>query len=413
MTLTVDTSEDPRTAAERRDALVDELVATGRITTAAVERAFRTVPRHLFMPEGTPLEDAYAVDRSVVVKRDPDGTALSSVSAAYIQARMIEQAGLGPGMSVLEIGAGGLGAALLAEVVGPAGQVVSVDIDPEVVDRARRLLAATGYTDQVTVVRGDAEYPVPELGGRVDAVLVTVGAWDVAPVWLEQLTEDGTLVVPLRMNGVTRTIGFTRDGDHLSSTSTEIAGFVPMQGAGGHDDPAVILTDDHGRQVTLTVHADPPADISRLDGVLTSERTTAWSGVTIGKQVSFADLHLWFACFQPGFCRLTAADAAALSADHKRWFPFGTVRGDSLAYLVVRPTPDGAEFGASAYGPHGEHAAATLIEQIRAWDRQARHAAPPTFAYWPTGSRRPPADENTAVLPKKRGEVTISWPTTT
>ncbi|WP_131785652.1 methyltransferase, FxLD system [Protofrankia symbiont of Coriaria ruscifolia] len=414
MTLKADTSEDAGTAAEQRDALVEELVATGRITSAAVERAFRTVPRHLFMPAGTPLEAAYAVDRSVVVKRGPDGTALSSVSAAYIQARMIEQAGLGPGMSVLEIGAGGLNAALLAEVVGPAGRVVSVDIDPEVVDRAHRLLAATGYADRVTVLRADAEYPVPELGGRVDAVVVTVGAWEVAPAWLEQLAEGGRLVVPLRLNGVTRTIGFARDGDHLASTSAVVAGFVPMQGAGAHDGRIVVLTDGQGCQVTLTFDTEPPGKVGRLEGVLTTAQATVWSGVTIGNQVSFADLHLWFACFLPGFCRLAVDDGTDLAAGHRRWFPFGTVRGGSVAYLVVRPAVDGAgaEFGACAYGPHGERVATGVVEQIRAWDRQARHAAAPTFAYWPAGSSRPPADANTAVLAKKRGEVTVSWPTT-
>ena len=36
-------------------------------------------------------------------------------------------------------------------------------------------------------------------------------------------------MLPLIMNGVTRTIGFRRDGDHLTSTSTEVAGFVPLR----------------------------------------------------------------------------------------------------------------------------------------------------------------------------------------
>lgn len=42
-------------------------------------------------------------------------------------------------MTVLEIGSGGCNAALLAEMAGPAGRVVSMDIDPEVTDRARGL----------------------------------------------------------------------------------------------------------------------------------------------------------------------------------------------------------------------------------------------------------------------------------
>lgn len=175
-------------------------------TSSVVERAFRTVPRPLFVPEGTPLEVAYHAGDSVAIKRERDGVIVSSISAPFIQARMIEQAGLGLGMSVLEIGSGGCNAALLAEVVGPGGRVVSVDIDPEVTDRASARLDAAGYSSRVAVVQADAEHGVPELE-PVDVILVTVGAWDISPAWLEQLSEDGTIVVALRMNGITRSIG--------------------------------------------------------------------------------------------------------------------------------------------------------------------------------------------------------------
>ncbi len=56
MTQTVDTSADSDRAAEIRNALTDKLRSDGMITSSVVERAFRTVPRHLFVPEGTPLE---------------------------------------------------------------------------------------------------------------------------------------------------------------------------------------------------------------------------------------------------------------------------------------------------------------------------------------------------------------------
>lgn len=164
---------DDASAAKIRDALVDKLLAEKMITSPVVERAFRTVPRHLFVAEGTPLGVVYDVDNSVPVKRDADGVVISSTSAAYIQARMIEQAGLGPGMSVVEIGSGGYNAALLAEVVGPGGRVVSVDIDPEVTDRAGELLDATGYGSRVAVIQADAEIRCRGLDEPVDAVVVT------------------------------------------------------------------------------------------------------------------------------------------------------------------------------------------------------------------------------------------------
>lgn len=401
---------DDVSAAELRDALVDTLLAKNMITSPAVERAFRTVPRHLFVAEGTPLDVTYNVDNSVAIKRDADGVIISSTSAAYIQARMIEQAGLGPGMSVLEIGSGGFNAALLAEIVRPEGRVVSVDIDSEVTDRARDLLEQTGYGNRVDVVLADAENPLPGLHEPFDAILVTVGAWDLAPAWLEHLSEGGTIVVPLRMNGITRVIGFRREGDHLVSTSSEVAGFVPMQGEGARDERVFLLPDRNGHHVKLRFEGEVPAEVNLLDGVLATERTEAWSGVTIKHGVSFADLHLWLAVSLPGFCKLAVDEGTDLAAERKGWFPFGAVHGDSFAYLAVRPLPEGggAEFGARAYGVHGEAAATAMVDQIQAWDRQARDREP-AFAYWPTGSDRPKFGKDTAVLVKAHGVATISW----
>jgi protein-L-isoaspartate(D-aspartate) O-methyltransferase len=214
------------------------------------------------------------------------------------------------------------------------------------------------------------------------------------------------------MNGVTRSIGFRRAGDHLVSTSAEVCGFVPMQGAGAHDERVFLLPDQRGHHVKLRFDSNVPTDMSLLDGVLATQRTEVWSGVTIGRGVSFADLYLWFAGFLPGFCKLDAEEGAELAAERKTWFPFGAVRGDSFAYLAVRPAPDGTEveFGARAYGADGDRAATAVVEQIQAWDQHARRGPAPTFAYWPTGTDHPQSNESTTVLEKAHGTVTISWP---
>jgi len=396
-------------AAELRGALADELRAQNKIISSAVEAAFRAVPRERFMPADTPLDIAYGVDSSVVVKRDERGVALSSVSAAYIQARMLEQAELRPGMRVLEIGSGGLNAAYIAEIVGPHGGVVSIDIDPEVTDRAATLLDETGYGGRVRVLLADAEHGVPG-EGPFDAIIVTVGAWDVAPAWLDLLTRDGMLVVPLVMNGVTRTIGFRRHGDHLVSTSTEVAGFVPMQGDGSHAELVIPLPDAGGGKVTLSFDSGVPQDTGQLDGVLSTDQTEVWSGITVEHGESFADLHLWLAWHLDGFCRLSADEDTALAAQ-KRWFPFAVVRGAGFAYLALREALEGAgaEFGAHANGHDGQLAATAIVQQIRAWDHDGRHTSP-TFAYWPTGSDRTQISTEAAVMNKTHGAVTISWP---
>ncbi|GGL21048.1 methyltransferase, FxLD system [Sphaerisporangium melleum] len=403
---------DEARAAELRDKLAGELLAAGYLRSARLEAAFRAVPRHAFVPAGTPLDVTYQVDRAVVTKRDERGGAVSSVSAAYVQVAMIEQAELKPGMSVLEVGSGGYNAALLAEVVGPDGQVVSVDIDPEVTERATALLHAAGYGDRVTVLTADAGREISGWGS-FDAIIVTVGAWDLSPAWLGQLAAHGTLVVPLRMNGVSRSIAFRRSDAHLISTSAVVCGFVPMRGVGAHANREFRLPDAEGRVVTLGFDDGAPDDPALLDGVLAGPRAEVWSGVTIRHGVSFADLHLWFAGFLPGFCKLAAEDGTEPAQERKTWFPFAVVRGDSFAYLSVRPALDGTgvEFGARAYGRHGHEAARAMVDQIQAWNDLSRNRPEPTFAYWPTGTTPVHLPECTAVLNKTNGLVTISWPT--
>ncbi|MEV6861424.1 methyltransferase, FxLD system [Streptosporangium subroseum] len=396
--------------AELRDQLADELVSAGHITSALVEAAFRAVPRHEFVPAGTPMEVAYNVDDSVITKKDQHGVAVSSISAPFIQARMIEQAGVEPGMSVMEIGSGGYNAALLAEVVGPDGRVVSVDIDPEVTDGASVALDATGYGHRVRVILADAEHGVPE-DGPFNKIIVTVGAWDIPPAWLEQLASDGVIVVPLRMNGITRSIAFQREVDHLVSTSAEVCGFVPMQGEGKHADPIFRLPDGSGHHIELRFDDGAPEDPSLLDAALATDRTEVWSGVTIKHGISFADLTLWFAFYLPGSCKVAAEEGTELAGERGTWFPYGNVHGDSFAYLAVRPALEGAgvEFGARAYGAHGQEAATAMVEQIQEWDRHARSGADPTIAFWPTGTD-PQIPDRAAVLAKAHGLVTISWP---
>ena len=211
-----------------RHRLVDQLLADGRITTAAVEAAFRVVPRHAFVPEAE-LEAAYA-DDTVKTKFDDDGTCLSSLSAPWLQALMIEQAALQPGDSVLEIGSGGYQAALLAEVVTHAGRVVTLDIDPDITDRAASCLERTGY-DRVAVAMGDGE-----TGCATDApyaaTIVCAQAYDIPPAWTEQLAPGGRLIVPLYLLGQRRTLTFVTDGDRWIATNSIYSGFVDFQGLG-------------------------------------------------------------------------------------------------------------------------------------------------------------------------------------
>ncbi len=194
----------------------------------AVVAALRVVPRHLFT-RGTPLTRAYE-DTSIVTKASESGVSLSSVSMPSIVACMLAQLDVRPGQSVLEIGSGGYQAALLRELVGPHGSVTTLDIDPEVIARARACLDRAGYGD-VRTVCADGDYGAPG-HDPFDRIIVAVQAWDIPPAWTAQLAPGGRLVVPLLTRGVSRSWALDRAGGHLVSRSNGPAGFVPMQGAG-------------------------------------------------------------------------------------------------------------------------------------------------------------------------------------
>src|SRR5436309_303930 len=138
--------------------MVDALRESGRVRSAAVEEAFRSVPRHLFLP-GLAVADAYA-DEAVAVQFTA-GVATSSASQPSMMAIMLEQLDLRPGHQVLEIGAGtGYNAALMSLIVGSRGRVVTIDIDEDIVQSARSHLATAGCGNvQVICSDGALGYP--------------------------------------------------------------------------------------------------------------------------------------------------------------------------------------------------------------------------------------------------------------
>jgi protein-L-isoaspartate(D-aspartate) O-methyltransferase len=208
-----------------RAAMVARLQDEGYIRSPEVAAAFTTVERERFAP-GAALDLMYSVHDVVTTKMGEHGRAVSSISAPWLQAQMIEDARIRPGDRILEIGSGGCAAALYAELTGPQGTVVSVDIDPWVTGRAARFLAAAGYQN-VQVVTGDGEHAAGPYG-PFDVVIVTAGAWDCP--WARLLADGGRLVVPLIVATYTRSVTFTRHGDRWDGENPVVCGFVPPAG---------------------------------------------------------------------------------------------------------------------------------------------------------------------------------------
>ncbi|MGH3911832.1 MAG: methyltransferase, FxLD system [Pseudonocardiaceae bacterium] len=403
----VSTADQVTQADALRTAMLAELRQLGVIRSEEVADAVATVTRHLFAP-GEPLERAYAAKTILQTKRDERGVAISMVSAPDIQAMMLEQAQLGPGMRVLEIGSGGYNAALIAELVSETGQVTTVDIDPEVVDRARRCLGAAGY-EKVNVVLADADGGVPDRA-PYDCVIATTSAWDIPSAWTDQLAEGGRIVVPLRMRGLTCSVVFERDGDRLVSQGYELCSFVPMQGVGTPTERLVSLDGD---EVSLRVDGNQPIDADRLRAALSQPRVQAWSGVTSGADGRFDGLHLWLAMVVPTFGVLTARKEAVARGVVTHAWALGiptAVEGGSFAYLGLSPvTPDSKrrEFGVYGHGPDAEELAHQVVGHIQSWDGSSLDAR---IEVYPLDTPDDQLPRGALVLDKKHTRVAISWP---
>ncbi|MFF8534476.1 methyltransferase, FxLD system [Streptomyces sp. NPDC015532] len=401
---------EPVEALRLRERMADTVIGTGWAPSPRVQAALREVPRHRFVPEAR-LETAYHDDLAVVTVRESPQTALSSVSAAWLQADMIEQLRLEPGTTVLEVGSGGYNGELLAHVLGPRGRVVTVDVDPYVVHRTRRLCAEAG-SGRVTAVLGDGGLGAP---GHVpargfDGVMITYNASDIAPAWREQVAEGARLVVPLEMGGYTRSLTLIRRGDVLHCEHWTYCGFVRDRGAAARIAPAVPLSDG---EVTVRWEDGEPGDTSGLEKALRGPRHELATGLVVRGTFNFETLQIYAATTLPGFCRLAVPDGSTLVAQQDA---AAMLADGSLAYLTYRKVKDApnpadrlTEFFIHAYGPGADQLAERFADCVRTWDQTVREIGYPPMTVHPADT---PDDQlpDGDVLDKPSARLIFRWP---
>ena len=176
----------------RRERMVKgQLIARG-IEDRATLRAMRSVPRHLFVP-AVAQQKAY-IDAPLNIGMG------QTISQPYIVAYMTEQLNLKKDDRVLEIGTGsGYQAAVLAEIVS---EVYTIEIIDSLGNQAKNRLASLGY-DNVTVRIGDG-YAGWEEHAPFDAIIITAGIDHIPEPLIEQLAENGRLIVPVGPKRSTR-----------------------------------------------------------------------------------------------------------------------------------------------------------------------------------------------------------------
>lgn len=170
---------------QKRQAMVDQQIVARGVADPDVIRAMRDVPRHVFVPsagvghayEDYPLPIGYG----------------QTISQPYTVAYMTEAAQLKQSDRVLEIGTGsGYQAAILAEIVK---EVYSIEIVPELAERAQKTLKSLGYAN-IRVKHGDGYQGWAE-HAPFDAIIVTAAPEKIPERLVEQLNVGGRMVVPI------------------------------------------------------------------------------------------------------------------------------------------------------------------------------------------------------------------------
>jgi protein-L-isoaspartate(D-aspartate) O-methyltransferase len=376
-------------------ALVDQLKAKKCLFTPQIEAAFRTVPRHLFLPN-VPLDRVYQND--AIVTKYQGEMPISSSSQPSVMAIMLGQLNLEPGHHVLEIGAGtGFNAALMAQIVGDKGRVTTIDIDEDIVERARERLAAANFNN-VQVICCDGRQGYLD-AAPYDRIILTVGSDDVTPSWREQLKPNGQLLIPLTLSkkGYQKAIALRKERDYLVSTSMINVGFMNLRGAFSNpDDTLIPLCPEDGTMLCPLSDDSFPIAPGEVYALLTGANRDRSTMIQIAPRELDEKLALWLQLRRPresGLFALIAEKPVTSHGSvpflHKRWgtvyCTIGLFRPGSMALLARPPEQYPSLIESSDQSPFELHVryfgeddtlARHLIEQVNFWNDSGR---PPKF----------------------------------
>lgn len=168
--------------------LVEKLVASGVLHSPSIIQAFLAVDRRDFVPPKY-RQHSYE-DRPV-----PIGFG-QTISQPTTVAFMLEQLRPQLGQSILDVGAGsGWQTALLASIVGSDGQVVAVEIIPELLAQAEQAIAPYELKN-ITWVLGSARDPAT-VSGLFDRIIIAAASAEIPQHLLQHLKLGGRLVAPV------------------------------------------------------------------------------------------------------------------------------------------------------------------------------------------------------------------------
>jgi len=174
--------------ARRRAELAASVEATLGPFSAEHLRALEVVPRDRFVR----ADDIAHAEVDAPLPLDDTGHATISAPHAYLLSyRLLD---LRAGDRLLELGSGsGYGAALGAQIVGPTGRVITIEIDEALAARAHELLEPLA---NVRALHGDATLATPFFA-ECNKVVVAFAVKELPREWVDALQPGAVLVAPV------------------------------------------------------------------------------------------------------------------------------------------------------------------------------------------------------------------------
>jgi protein-L-isoaspartate(D-aspartate) O-methyltransferase len=201
-----------------RRSMIDSQLRPNKVTDQPLLDAMAVIPREEFVPAA--YHSVAYVDEDV-----PLGNGRFLLEPMVL-ARLVQAAAPARADRVLDVGsATGYGAAILA---GLASEVVGLEFDGALADRANALLAARG-SGNAMVLQGPLEQGVPPRAPFNAIVIEGLGDF-VPPMLLDQLADGGRLAAIVRDRGVGRAMIYTRNAGVVSARALFDASVAPLPG---------------------------------------------------------------------------------------------------------------------------------------------------------------------------------------
>lgn len=205
---------------KKKEQLIKEIMDYGALRSKEIIAAFKKVQREEFvLPQFR--DHAYANEPLPIA-------AGQTISQPLTVVAMTEALQPEKGQKILEVGAGsGYQAAILAEVVGKKGKIITTEIIREIAAFAEENLKRCGYNN-VVVIQHDGSLGY-EKEKPYDRIIVTAAAPNIPQPLLAQLKKGGRLVIP-----VGDQMMLVEKNKEIKKTFLGYYAFVPLKGKHGY-----------------------------------------------------------------------------------------------------------------------------------------------------------------------------------